>query len=133
MAGGDRKLELDRVDAIVVDKIRRPIYRGKWEESLVTFDNVDAGVRDRFLEGLKTFTDRYDNVKILYVRVSERIDGRRADVRMRTGITGTKKGGSAEQELRLVEPFEAVAKFEKRGEEWVLIDWPTAQFFPQIR
>ncbi len=132
LSGGDRNLALKMIEEVVVDKIRRPIYRGRPEDASAAFDAVAPETRDLFLRGVKTYVERYDNVTVKFSRVSERIDGRRCDVRMRTGMTAAKKGSGSEPNIRLIDDFEATAKFEKKGETWVLIDWPSKQYFPAL-
>ncbi len=132
LAGGDRNLELKFIEELVVEKIRRPIYRGRPDDALPAFDNVPPETRDLFFRGIRTFVERYDNVTVKFTRASERIDGRRCDIRMRTGVTAARKGSGSEANIKLIDEFEATAKFEKRGEAWVLIDWPSKQYFPAL-
>jgi hypothetical protein len=132
MTGGERNLEIRLIEDYFSEKIRRPIYRGNLDDAEQQFGDVPPAEKELFFRGMKTLVERYDNVTVQFVRVSERIDGRRCDIRVRTGVTGAKQGTGGQSQIRLIEQFEATVSFEKRGDNWVLIEWPSKLFFPNI-
>ena len=125
ITGTEKILELKFIDNLFVENIRRPIFRGQWERARQAFRSIDPEKRKKFFDLLDRYRETYEDLTVTYVRLSEKIDERRAEIQFRTGITGKPRysEGPARQET-LVEAFEGKALLEKREGNWILIDWP---------
>ena len=128
VSGPMRILALSIIDEVIVERIRRPIYYGRFSEASREFDHVPLAQKDAFFSTVLRFSQRHRNLALSYTRVSDRIHERRAVIRFVTGLNGLALGDEESTEsFEIVAPFEAVAVFEKSGRDWRLVQWPQFQ------
>lgn len=129
LIGNDRIIELKNIDAIFVEGIRKPLFRGQTRRISEVLSEVDPAQREQFLSGLQKLIETHQSITISYIRTSEKIDGERAEISFRTGIKGKRKLVSSTQgEETIIPPFEAKAHLLKKQGEWFFVDLPT--YFP---
>ncbi|MDX2175478.1 MAG: serine/threonine-protein kinase [Candidatus Sumerlaeia bacterium] len=134
--GSQRQEAINSIEEVVVDGLRREIFRGRFDEAAKLLSGLEAPERDRFIQGLERLGQGFGNMRLLYtpntvVSDGYRIDGKRAMVSVNLGLTGKDKTNEMEGPDRdLTDRFDANIVLEKRGDQWVVVEWPSDRFFP---
>ena len=126
ITGRDRILQLKLIDRIIVEGIRRPLFRGQVERAKDAFFDVDASKRKSFFDLIDKYRTTHKDLTLIYIRLSERIDEERAEILFRTGLSGIplySPNGRKQEDL--IPAFEDTAVFEKRDGDWFMVDWPS--------
>jgi serine/threonine-protein kinase len=132
LRGSARVVAVKAIDELVLNGIRRPIFRGELPAVREAFADVDPAERSAFLGMIEALLPLYDDITLRYQRTGERIDGTRAEVRMRVGLRGKRRNaGRAAREETILADFDAVATFRAEGKQWILTSWPA--FHPDDR
>ena len=119
---------MKKIDDIFVEGIRKPLFRGQTRRISEVLSEVEPDSRESFLNGLNKLIETHQNITISYIRTSEKIDGERAEISLRTGIKGKRKLAAAQGEETLVPIFETKIHLLKKQGEWFFVDWP--RYFP---
>ncbi|MBN1901998.1 serine/threonine protein kinase [Candidatus Sumerlaeota bacterium] len=126
----DFRLEAKRIDDLMINGVRMPIFRGQLNEARTTMENIDLDKKDSFLRVIDYYGEEYKNLTLIYIPLERNIGKERALIRFRTGLTGIKRSSEAGAVREtLVPSFEATAFFVKKGREWKLTDWSSLETF----
>ncbi|HPB30152.1 MAG TPA: protein kinase [Candidatus Sumerlaeota bacterium] len=126
LEGSARILELKTLDRIIVEEIRRPIFRGQIRKAMDVFNEVDPVVRDEFFTVIQNWSETHTDLTLIYIRESEKIDGERAELNIRTGLTGRPRlAGPQSPAETLVPTFNTRIYLLKKQGGWFLVDWPS--------
>jgi serine/threonine protein kinase len=126
------QLEAKRIDDVILNGIRTPIFRGQLDVARKTMENIELDKLDSFFSVINYYGKEYKDLTLLYVPLERKIDGKTATARFRTGLSGLKRsGGTGSRQETLVAPFEATAGFSKEGREWILSEWSSLDPFWQ--
>jgi serine/threonine protein kinase len=127
--GAQRIIDLKFIDRIFVQGLRRPLFRSQVKKAIKYFSEVDTASKDNFFNGVKKLLITHKDIKLIYIRTSEKIDENRAEIRFRTGLSGLPLYPDSRSRLKQLVPiFDAVVHLKKMDGEWFLVDWP--EFFP---
>lgn len=125
LRSSQRVLALRDIDNLMIEQVRRQLFRGRLDQVLDVLAEVPPGERDAFARTIRRAQADHTALRLMYVRLGERLDESRAEIRFRTGLLGTPKGGRGE--VSIVPEFEAIAIFERREKKWVPVRWPQYQ------
>ena len=109
-----------------MEEIRRPIFRGQIRKAMDVFNEVDPVVRDEFFTVIQNWSETHTDLTLIYIRESEKIDGERAELNIRTGLTGRPRlAGPQSPAETLVPTFNTRIYLLKKQGGWFLVDWPS--------
>jgi serine/threonine protein kinase len=125
LQGKVRMLQVSLIDEIMLDEVRRPLYRNDLKIAEDAFSNVKSEERQRFFNLIENYSDTHKNIKLHYNRLREKIDNDYALIIFETGLTGISLASKNQADEILIPKFVNYAVFKKMDKNWTMQTWPS--------